>query len=496
MSIDILIVDDEEDIRNLIKGILEDEGYSVRTAHNSDKAYALISEAVPRLVILDIWLQGSAHDGLQILETIKQKHPLLPVLMISGHGTIETAVNAIKQGAYDFIEKPFKSDRLLLMIQRALENAVLKQENESLRQKVDANYKLLGSSSASHGLKQVLKRVAPTNSRILLSGEPGSGKEVAARFVHHHSLRADKPFMVLSCANLRPERLEIELFGVEGRGDDDTAYVGILEKVNGGTLLLDEVSDMPLETQGKIVRVLQNQSFHKIGGEKAIEVDVRIIASTNKDLEALIAGGAFRQDLYYRLNVVPVSIPPLRERAPDIQELVTYFSENIASSAGMSVPNFDDQALAAMQRYDWPGNVRQLKNVVEWVMIMNGPAEEQGYSVACLPPEISGVDRPKTGAKRAEGKHVSIPALQDDLLVLGLRDARESFERLYLSAQIEKFDGNVSKTAQFIGMERSALHRKLKSLNIVLGDKEPVRGRENASSDDGAVQELQNIKRA
>ena len=491
MSIDILIVDDEEDIRNLIKGILEDEGYSVRTAHNSEKAYAAITEHPPRLIILDIWLQGSEHDGLQILESVRQKHPFMPILMISGHGTIETAVNAIKQGAYDFIEKPFKSDRLLLMIRRALENAVLKQENASLRQKVDANYKLLGSAPATQSLKQVLKRVAPTNSRILLTGEPGSGKEVAARFVHLNSLRADEPFMVLSCANLRPERLEIELFGIEGRSDEDVAYIGLLEKVNGGTLLLDEVSDMPLETQGKIVRVLQNQSFHKIGGEKAIEVDVRIIASTNKNLEELISAGSFRQDLYYRLNVVPVEIPPLKDRTQDIPDLVQYFSENLSVSAGMSVPVFDPKAIAVMQKYSWPGNIRQLKNVVEWVMIMNGPASESGYGLAALPPEVSGLSLKRNSE---ESSSHSMEDLQNDLMELTLRDARESFERLYLTAQIERYDGNISKTAQFIGMERSALHRKLKSLDIVVGE------REAASEQEGeaviAASMVQRAKRA
>lgn len=478
MRTDILIIDDEEDIRNLIKGILEDEGYSVRTAHNSEKAYAAISENPPRLIILDIWLQGSEHDGLEILETVRENHPFMPILMISGHGTIETAVNAIKKGAYDFIEKPFKSDRLILMIKRALENAVLKQENASLRQKVDANYKLLGNAPATQSLKQVLKRVAPTNSRILLTGEPGSGKEVAARYVHLNSLRADESFMVLSCANLRPERLEIELFGVEGRSDGDIAYVGLLEKVNGGTLLLDEVSDMPLETQGKIVRVLQNQSFYKIGGEKAIEVDVRIIASTNKNLEDLIAAGAFRQDLYYRLNVVPVEIPPLRERTQDIPELVECFSENLSARAGVSIPGFDSEAMAIMQKYDWPGNIRQLKNVVEWVMIMNGSAGDNGYGLAALPPEISGMQK---SSDDSSGHFIK--DLQHDLMALTLRDARESFERLYLSAQIEKYNGNISKTAQFIGMERSALHRKLKSLDIVVGDRDamPEQNREEVA---------------
>lgn len=491
MSADILIVDDEDDIRNLIKGILEDEGYKVRTARNSEKAYEAIGEAIPDLVVQDIWLQGSEHDGLQILETIKERHPFMPFLMISGHGTIETAVSAIKQGAYDFIEKPFKSDRLILMIRRALEAASLKQENASLRQKVDANFRFLGNSPAASNLLQILKRVAPTNSRLLIAGEPGSGKEVAARFVHQNSSRAQKPFLVLSCANMRPERLEMELFGVaDNSGSGESAYTGILEKANGGTLLLDEVGDMPLETQGKIVRVLQNQSFSKIGGDKAIDVDVRIIASSNKSLEDQIAQGTFRQDLYYRLNVVPVQMPPLRERAADIPLMVSYFSENLAANFGVGVPVFSEEALQAMQRYSWPGNIRQLKNVIEWSMIMSAAVPEGGYGIDDLHPDVTGRSRrPATEAEKTD-----VLAVKDELMGLPLREAREGFERLYLIAQIEKFGGNISKTAQFIGMERSALHRKLKSLEIAAGE------REEASSDKMAAssgeQEEQTRKRA
>jgi two-component system, NtrC family, nitrogen regulation response regulator NtrX len=469
MSADILVVDDEDDIRGLIQGILEDEGYKIRTAKNSETAYQAIQEAVPALVILDIWLQGSAHDGIQILETIKKDHPDTPVLMISGHGTIETAVSAIKLGAYDFIEKPFKSDRLILMIRRALETASLRQENAKLRQKFEQNYKMVGSSSTLQNLMQILKRVGQTNSRVLLTGEPGSGKEVAARYLHANSARAEKPFMLLSCANLRPERLEVELFGAEDGVMGEPAYTGILERANGGTLLLDEVADMPAETQGKIVRVLQNQSFNKIGGNTPIEVDVRIIASTNKDLETLIESGDFRQDLYYRLNVVPISIPPLRERLQDVAPLVEYFSKMLAHNFGVNVPHFSKKAMIAMQSYGWPGNIRQLRNVIEWVMIMNGAVKgTDEYDITALPPEISGG---KSATKNGSDKTVSLVA-ETDLIDLSLREARESFEKIYLSSQINRFGGNISKTAQFIGMERSALHRKLKSLDIVLGDKD------------------------
>lgn len=469
MSAEILVVDDEDDIRGLIKGILEDEGYKVRTAHNAGVAFESIKESPPALVILDIWLQGSTHDGIEILESIKKDHPDMPVLMISGHGTIETAVSTIKLGAYDFIEKPFKSDRLILMIQRALETASLKQENAKLRQKFDQSHKMLGSSSLSQNLMQILKRVGQTNSRVLLTGEPGSGKEVAARYLHSNSGRSDKPFMVLSCANLRPERLEVELFGAEDGVMGEPAYTGILERANGGTLLLDEVADMPAETQGKIVRVLQNQSFNKIGGNTPIDVDVRIIASTNKNLEAMIESGDFRQDLYYRLNVVPVTVPPLRERLQDVPPLVAYFSEMLANSFGVNVPVFSKKAMIAMQSYAWPGNIRQLRNVVEWVMIMNGSVQgAQEYDVTALPPEISGL---KPSSKK-DGDHTLSLVAETDLIDLSLRDARESFEKIYLSSQIKRFGGNISKTAQFIGMERSALHRKLKSLDIVFGEKD------------------------
>lgn len=455
MNAEILIVDDETDIRNLVKGILEDEGYKILTAANAAETYAHIAKRMPDLIVLDIWLEGSEHDGLKILETVKAKEAHLPVIMISGHGTIETAVSAIKSGAYDFIEKPFKSDRLLLMIQRALEAASLKRENEALRLKTETTYEFVGSSSAIQNLQQTLKRVAQTNSRVLLSGEPGCGKDLAARVIHKNSQRAEKPFLAINCASMHPERLEEELFGTK-----DSA--GLLEKADGGTLLLDEVSDMPLETQGKIVRVLQEQKFHKIGDNKFIEVDVRIIASTSRDLEAKTKDGSFRQDLFYRLNVVPVELPSLRKHLADIAELSAYFAGIISRQTGLAVRNFSESAIAALRKYEWPGNVRQLRNVIESVMIMNNNAPGEDIGVAQLPPEISG--NAAAGSISTQGAEMMIE--------LPLREAREVFEKYYLESQIQRFDGNISKTAQFVGMERSALHRKLKSLQVAGTDKQ------------------------
>lgn len=462
MSADILIVDDEADIRNLVQGILEDEGYKTRLAEDARRAYAEIAKNPPDLIVLDIWLQGSEHDGLQILANVKERLPDLPIIMISGHGTIETAVSSIKEGAYDFIEKPFKSDRLLLMVQRGLETAQLKRENHALRQRSDAPSELIGDSALISNIKQMLERVAPTNSRILLTGEPGTGKDIAARAIHRLSTRANKPFMVLNCATLRPERLETELFGQATSTHDEPANVGVLERANGGTLLLDEVSDMPLETQGKIVRVLQEQRFTRIGDTQPIEVDVRIIASTNRDLEKAMDEGNFRQDLYYRLNVVPIHMPSLQERIKDIPELVKYFTKLISKQSGLQEKSFSQSALSAIQSYQWPGNIRQLRNVVEWVMIMHGANGVDVFEAEHLPPDFQG--------KGVYAIHNgSDPAQQaaPDLLDMSLRDAREAFERQYLQSQINRFGGNVSKTAQFVGMERSALHRKLKSLDIL-----------------------------
>lgn len=465
MSNDILIVDDESDIRRLIQGILEDEGYKTRTAENATQAYKAIKEAPPALVILDIWLQGSEHDGLQILENIKQDHPHMPILMISGHGTIETAVTAIKHGAYDFIEKPFKSDRLLLMINRALETAKLRRENEALKLRALPPSEIIGTSDSMQLLKQMIKRVAPSNSRILITGEPGTGKDLVARMIHSGSDRADKPYMAINCATLRPDRLEIELFGTEGGAMGEPAQTGMLEQADGGTLFLDEVSDMPLETQGKIVRVLQDQVFQRVGSTTPIQVDVRIIASTGRNLEERIKDGAFRQDLYYRLNVVPVHLPALRDHYEDIEALAQYFIKSLANNPEQAEKTFTSKAIALMQNYEWPGNIRQLRNVIEWMMIMNTDSE---FDVAHLPPDIS-KQSPSAREGSTNAAYTSMP----------LREARELFEREYLLSQVKHFGGNISKTAKFVGMERSALHRKLKSLEI------------NASSIEGASEEDQ-----
>ena len=453
MTANILIVDDEEDIRRLIQGILEDEGYTTQQAANAEQAYARMAEKTPTLAILDIWLGQGDEDGLKILSRIKEEHPLLPVLMISGHGTIETAVTAIKMGAYDFIEKPFKTDRLLLMISRALETAALKRENLTLRQRADVPMDLTGQSAAVASLGQTLERVGPTNSRVLISGEPGTGKDLAARMIHKMSGRNTGPFMMLNCATLLPERLEIELFG----SADGTT--GVLERAHGGTLLLDEVADMPLETQGKIVRVLQEQKFSRIGAKDPVQVDVRILASTNRDLHAAMEKGDFRQDLFYRLNVVPVRMPSLRERIDDIPELAEYFLRQYATANGVPARTMSEAAIAALQVYNWPGNVRQLRNMIEWVMIMNAPSSEP-VRVDQLPPEITG----------QSGDAGTARVLDRELAALPLREAREKFEKDYLEAQVKRFQGNISKTSQFIGMERSALHRKLKSLGIAMNE--------------------------
>ncbi|MCB9989121.1 MAG: sigma-54-dependent Fis family transcriptional regulator [Rhodospirillales bacterium] len=465
---DILIIDDEADIRLALQGILQDEGYAIRQAGNSDDAYAQIEDCEPNLVILDIWLKDSTHDGLQILETIKAAHADIPVLMISGHGTIETAVSAIKQGAYDFIEKPFKTDRLLLMIERALENAKLVRENKKLREKAQGPSELVGDSHAITALRQMLSRVAQTNSRVLITGEPGTGKEIAARLIHRMSQRAQGPFVALNCAILHPERLEAELFGVE----DEAVKTGLLEQADGGTLLLDEVADMPAETQGKIVRVLQDQKFQRLGGQDFIEVDVRIIAASNRDLEKAMEQGDFRKDLYFRLNVVPIELPPLRDHLQDIGALTDYFIEQFAAQTGMPPCRLAKSTLAALQAYDWPGNVRQLRNLVERLMIMGGGAANDDDMVRPdqLPSEIVG------GAPGGDD-----PVDHQTLMSAPLREAREMFEREYLASQIKRFDGNISKTAEFVGMERSALHRKLKQLGITAMAKHNERDESSAA---------------
>ena len=457
---DILVVDDETDIRALIKGILNDEGLSVREAGNAEETLKMIAARCPNLVILDIWLSGSSMDGMQILQHIRRDYPDMPVIMISGHGNIDTAVSAIKMGAYDFIEKPFKADRLIIQVQHALDAARLRRENQELKFRANADYEIIGKSSAINQVRQIIERVAPTGSRVLISGPSGSGKEVVARVMHAQSRRAEAPFVVVNCGMAASaEQLELELFGTEHgvniAGVGTARKIGVFELAHGGTLYLDEVGDIPLETQSKIVRILQEQAFTRIGGTTRVEVDVRVIASSSGDLQMEMQAGTIRQDLYYRLSVVPIKIPALSERRDDIPLLANHFLARSTETSGTQPRTLGEDAMAALQAYEWPGNVRQLRNAMEWLLIMlqNNPADP--IRADMLPPEITssapGVLRWEKGG---------------EIMKLPLRDAREMFEREYLLAQVTRFGGNISRTAGFIGMERSALHRKLKLLGV------------------------------
>ncbi len=454
MIADILIVDDEEDIRELVAGILEDEGHGARMARNSDEALGAIEARRPQLILLDIWLQGSKLDGLQLLEAIKKQNPTVPVVMISGHGNIETAVTAIKLGAYDFIEKPFKADRLILVAERALETSRLKREVNELKSRGGAANRMIGSSPAVINLGRIIERLGHANSRVLISGGAGSGKELAARLIHEHSSRAQGPFVVINAPAMSPEGMEAELFGVEA-ATDQPRRIGALEEAHGGTLYLDEVADMPRETQAKILRVLVDQNFQRVGGSSRVSVDVRIISSTSRDLAEAITDGRFREDLFHRLSVVPIRVPSLAERREDIPELVQYFLEMTAASMGVSPRRVGADAMAVLQSHDWPGNIRQLRNNVERLMILALGDPNAEISASMLPAEVGAL----------------VPTVPsgiggEKLLGLPLREAREAFERDYLIAQISRFGGNISRTAEFIGMERSALHRKLKSLSV------------------------------
>jgi two-component system nitrogen regulation response regulator NtrX len=455
MALEVLVVDDEADIRELVSGVLEDEGYAVRSAADSTAALDAIDDRRPSLVLLDVWLQGSKLDGLQLLEQIKQRDPSLPILMISGHGNLDTAVAAIREGAVDFIEKPFKADRLLHLVGRATETDRLRRENATLRQQVGPDDQLDGTSVAINTVRATLKRVAPTGSRVMITGPAGVGKEIAARMIHNWSPRAAAPFIVLSAAMMSPERVEEELFGSEQGG---VSRPGLLEQAHGGTIFLDEIADMPPTTQAKILRVLTDQSYTRVGGQRAVKVDVRVLSATSRNLADEIAAGRFREDLYYRLNVVPVRIPPLRERREDIPELVNHFLARFAAEKRIQTPELSKEAMAALQAHDWPGNVRQLRNIIERTLILT-PGDRVGcIEVDLLPPEI--ID--SQGSAGLGGASMAIMGSP-------LREARESFEREYLKIQIRRFSGNISRTASFIGMERSALHRKLKALG--LGDK-------------------------
>ena len=465
MAHEILIVDDEPDIRALIEGILTDEGYETRQAHNSDSAIAAFRARRPSLIVLDIWLQNSKLDGLGILEHLHREEPQVPVVMISGHGTIETAVRAIQIGAYDFIEKPFNSDRLLLVISRALEAARLRQENSELRLRAGAEAELVGGSAGINQLRNAIERVAPTGSRVLITGPAGAGKEVAARMIHTRSRRAEGPFVALNCATLNPGRFEEELFGLEAGSDPmgQPRRAGVLERAHGGTLLLDEVADMPLETQGKIVRALQEQGFERIGGATRVKVDVRVVATSNRDLQAEIQGGRFREDLFYRLAVVPLKVPALRDRREDVPALARHFMKRAGDTTGVPPRDIAEDAMAALQAYDWPGNVRQLRNLIDWLLIMAPGEPREAIRAEMLPPEVGSAAPAMLKLDRSS-----------EIMTLPLREARELFEKQYLEAQLLRFGGNISRTAHFVGMERSALHRKLKFLGVQAEDRGPA----------------------
>jgi two-component system, NtrC family, nitrogen regulation response regulator NtrX len=452
MASDVLVVDDEADIRDLVAGILSDEGYAVRTANDSESALAAIRARKPALLILDIWMAGGGMDGLELLDLVRGLDGDLPVIMISGHGNIETAVSAIKRGAYEFLEKPFKSDRLLLVVERALEAVGLRRENRRLRAQAITPEGMTGKSMAAQQLRQMISKLATANSRVLISGPPGSGKETVARLIHGASGRARNEFVPISAAGMTPERMDVELFGQEG-DDGRPAKIGVFERAHAGTLYLDEVADMPRETQGRILRVLVDQSFRRVGGDQDVHVDVRVVSSTSRDLREEISSGRFREDLFHRLNVVPVNVPGLSERREDIPELVEYFIDRISDATGMPRRKLADDALATLQVRQWPGNLRQLRNNVERMLILASGAPADPITANMLPAEAMVTDQAiSLGAER--------------MIALPLREAREVFEREYLNAQMLRFSGNISRTAAFIGMERSALHRKLKSLGL------------------------------
>jgi len=452
MAADVLVVDDEADIRDLVAGILTDEGYDVRTARDSESALAAVRARKPSLLILDIWMQGGGMGGLELLDLVKALDADLPVIMISGHGNIETAVSSIKRGAYEFLEKPFKSDRLLLVVERALETTNLRRENRRLRTQAITPEGLIGRSVASQQLRQMIAKLASANSRVLISGPAGSGKETVARLIHTAGPRSRNEFVPISAAGMTPERMDIELFGEEGSASR-TAKIGVFERAHGGTLYLDEAADMPRETQGRILRVLVEQRFRRVGGDADVQVDVRVISSTSKDLRKEIAAGRFREDLFHRLNVVPVNVPGLSERREDIPELIEDFINRICEASGMPHRRLSDDALAMLQVRAWPGNLRQLRNNVERMLILATGAITDPITADMLPPEASVNDHGiSLGAER--------------MIALPMREAREVFERDYLTAQMVRFSGNISRTAGFIGMERSALHRKLKSLGL------------------------------
>jgi two-component system nitrogen regulation response regulator NtrX len=462
MTYNVLVVDDEEDICNLICDVLQDEKYETRVASTDLESLSMLDDKVPTVVILDVWLQGSELDGLGILEIIKKKYPYLPVIVISGHGNIETAVNAIKMGAYDYIEKPFTEDKLLITIKRACEVAKLQKENDALRMYAIESQKLIGNSSVMTSLKQSILKIAPTSSRVLITGPHGSGKKLVAKLLHEKSKRKSQPFIVFSAAGMSEERAHLELFGEESKDVfSQPRKVGVLELAHMGTLFIDEVADLPINAQSKILNFLQTNNFARNGSKNMVKLDVRIISSTSKDLKKEISQGKFREDLFYRLNVIEVNVPPLSERKDDIQLLSEFFLHYFYQYSGFPLRKLATETILTLQNYNWPGNIRQLRNVIEWLLIMSDSNPNELITSDMLPPELM-----NNSSSSAMENTPSSSTSTNNSIDMPLRDAREAFERQYLLTQLTRFDSNITKMANFIGMERSALHRKLKSLEI------------------------------
>ncbi|MDL1966249.1 MAG: sigma-54-dependent Fis family transcriptional regulator [Candidatus Omnitrophota bacterium] len=448
MSYLILVVDDEQPICQALTGILSDEGYEVITAFNASQAIRKIKEELPDLVLLDIWLPDI--NGLTVLKEIKKQYPQLPVVMISGHGNVETAVKAMKLGAYDFIEKPLSWENTIPPIVNALRMSSLQEENIALKQKAFFKYELTGRSESIRIVKEQIRKVAPTNASVLIKGESGTGKELAARAIHYYSKRAHGAFVEVNCAAIPDELIESELFGYE-KGAFTGAYVrkkGKFDLANGGTIFLDEIGDMSSKTQAKVLRLIQEQRFERVGGIKTVQVDVRVVAATNKNLEEEINKGNFRADLYYRLNVVPIEIPPLRERKEDIPLLLEEFLQEIARESSLGLKKITPEAIEILKQYDWPGNVRELKNIIERLVIMTSGEV------------ITAKDIPEGIAQRKD--HTGIDFFKVD----SFREAKAIFEKEFLRKKLKEYKGNVSLTAQAIGLERSHLHKKMKTYGL------------------------------
>ncbi|HRT71743.1 MAG TPA: sigma-54 dependent transcriptional regulator [Syntrophales bacterium] len=445
----ILVVDDEESICRSLAGILSDEGYRVLTVGSGEEALKVIEEELPDLVLLDIWLPGI--DGIETLKVIKRDYPQIQVVIMSGHGTIETAVKATKLGAFDFLEKPLSLEKVVLIINHALDLVRLEEENRLLRQKFPQDYELTGESRAIMDLKETISIVAPTNAWILIMGENGTGKELVARSIHKQSKRARKPFVEVNCAAIPEDLIESELFGHEKGAftGATSAKKGKFDLANEGTLFLDEVADMSLKAQAKILRILQEKKFERVGGTKVIDTDVRVVAATNKDLEREMEAGRFRQDLYYRLHVIPLTVPPLRERKDDIPLLVRRFLKEFSLKEGVEDKEITEEALNRLMQHDWPGNVRELKNIIERLVIMTSDSVIRSEDI---PPFI---------------KPTVQDILEEEILSLdSFRAARVEFEKRFIARKLKETEGNISRTADLIGLERSNLHRKIKSYGL------------------------------